>query len=92
MGVFLLAGLLDIAFGVAFLAAPVPPEIQELKTGNANMELQTTRGERVPPGISFLLLASGITLIATTRPGRRKPEPLSCASSITCERPGNTTP
>jgi|HubBroStandDraft_6_1064221.scaffolds.fasta_scaffold54332_5 hypothetical protein len=71
--VFLFAGLLDIALGLAFLAAPLPPaEIQEIKTGDANLELPTTRSERVSPVTSVMLLACGITLIVTARPGRRK--------------------
>jgi hypothetical protein len=93
MRIFLLAGLLDIALGVAFLAAPFPPaEIQEIRNGDASVELPTTRSERVSPVVSFLLLASGITLIVIAKPRRRKPEPLSTASSpITREAPGNAT-
>jgi hypothetical protein len=54
MRVFLLAGLLEIALGVAFLAAPVA------RTG-----VETTRSGRVPPLISFTLIASGVALTVT---------------------------
>jgi hypothetical protein len=92
MRVFLFAGLLDIALGVAFLAAPLPPAgIQEVGTGDANVELQATRNERVSPLTSFVLLACGITLIVIAKPGRRKPEQLSDTSSpITSQAPENT--
>lgn len=91
--VFLFAGLLDIALGVAFLAAPLPPaEIQEVKPGDTSVELQTTRSERVSPVTSCVLLACGITLIVIAKPRRRKPEPPSTtASPITHEDPGSTT-
>jgi hypothetical protein len=93
MRVFILAGLLDIALGVAFLAAPLSPaKIQEIKTGEANMVLQTTRSEHVSPVVSFVLLACGITLIVTAKPRRRKLEGLSNTSSpVTREAPWNAT-
>lgn len=94
MRVFLFAGLLDIVLGLAFLAAPIfPAEIQEVKSGDAHAALQTTRSEPVSPVTSCVLLACGIALIATAKPGRRKPEPRSTPSSlITREGPGSTTP
>jgi hypothetical protein len=89
--VFLFAGLLDIALGVAFLAAPLPPaEIQEVKTGDANVE-QTTRSEHVSPVTSVVLIACGITLIVTANPRRRKPERMSnTPPPITPDTPGST--
>ena len=75
---FLLAGLLEIALGIAFLAAPVSrTEIPDSNTEDANFDanigMQTTRSERVSPIISFILIASGITLtVAKARPGRRR--------------------
>lgn len=71
---FLLAGLLEITLGVAFLAAPVSrTEILDSNTKDANIGMQTTRSERVSPIISFILIGSGITLtVAKARPGRRK--------------------
>jgi hypothetical protein len=90
MRVFLLAGLLDIAFGLALLAVPLPPAAIQ-GSGNANMELQTIRSERRSPLTSVILLACGIALIVTARPGRRKPEPLLTKSSpITLQAPGST--
>ena len=90
---FLFAGVLDIALGLAFLAAPFSPaKIREIKTGDANMELQATRSERASPVTGFVLLACGITLIVAARPGRRNPEQLPYTSSpIPRERPENTT-
>jgi len=87
MRVFLVAGLLDIVLALAFLAAPLSPaEIQEVRTGDANVELQAVRSERVSPVTSFILLACGITLMITAKPRRRKPELLSATSSpLTCE-------
>jgi len=74
--VFLLAGLLEIALGVAFLAAQVPrAEIPHSNTGDANIGMQATRSERASPIISFILIGSGITLlVANARSGRRKPD------------------
>ncbi len=94
MRVYLFAGLLEIALGVAFLAAPLPrAEIQKIETGDANTGVQTTRSGRVSPIVSFVLLASGITLTVTGISRRRKPEQLSyTASPISREAPGNTTP
>jgi len=67
MRVFLLAGFLEVALGVAFLAAPAArTEVPEDKTGDANIGVQSTRGERVPPIISFALIASGIALTGGT--------------------------
>jgi hypothetical protein len=93
-GVVLFAGLLEIALAVVFLAAPLPrAAIQEIKTVDANMAVQTTHSDRVSPIISFVLLASGITLAVTGTSRRRKPERMSYASSpITREIPGKTTP
>jgi hypothetical protein len=74
--VFFSAGLMEIALGVAFLAAPV----QHLENPDSNAEhatigMQTARGEQVSPVISFILIASGIVLtVANARPGRRKPK------------------
>jgi len=78
--VFLFAGLLDIALGIAFLAAPLPPAgIQDIDTHAA---VQTTRIAPVSPVISFLLLASGITLIVTAATRRRKPGQPSHAGGL----------
>ena len=82
MRVFLFAGLLDIVLALAFLAAPLSPaEIQEVRTRDANVELQTTRSERVSPVTSFILLACGITMIVTANPRGRKTEQLPYPSS-----------
>lgn len=91
MRVSLLAGLLDVAFGLAFLAPPLPPAAIQ-GSGEANMELQAARSERASPLTSVILLGCGIALIVTSRPGRRKPEPLSTKSSpIVREAPGSIT-
>jgi hypothetical protein len=80
MRIFLFAGLLDIALGLAFLASPrSPAEIQEI---DANTAMQTNRSAPVSPVISFLLLASGIALIVTSATRRRRPEQPAYASSL----------
>jgi len=82
MRIFLFAGLLEIVFGIGFLIAPLPRAgIQEIASADANIEVQSARGARVSPIISVVLLASGITLIITCAPRRRKPEQPSRASS-----------
>ena len=81
--VFLFAGLLEVALGVVFLAMPLPRAgIQETKSVDANTAVQATRTARVSPIISFILLASGITLTVTGTPGRRKTERMSYSSSL----------
>jgi uncharacterized membrane protein HdeD (DUF308 family) len=91
--VFLFAGLLDIALGVAFLIAPLrPAQIQEIKTGGASVELRTARSERESSVIGFVLLACGITLIVAAKPRRRKPDTLSSMPSPTTRQvPGSST-
>jgi len=71
--VLLLAGLLEFALGVVFLTVPVArTKILEDKTGDANIGVQTTRRERVPPIISLALLASGIALTAANAPRKNR--------------------
>jgi len=54
MRAFLLRGLLELALAVAFMAAPVTRiELVEDKTEDATIEVQSPRGDRVPPIIKF---------------------------------------
>ncbi|MGD1022038.1 MAG: hypothetical protein ABR880_04590 [Candidatus Sulfotelmatobacter sp.] len=63
MRALLLAGLLEFALGVAFLAVPVARiQFVEDRTEDAKIEVQSTPGDREPPIISFVLIASGIAL------------------------------
>jgi len=72
--VFVSAGLVEIALGVAFLAAPVQRiGISESNANVADSAMQTAHSERVSPIISFILIASGIVLtVSNARPGRRR--------------------
>jgi hypothetical protein len=94
MKIFLFAGLLEIVFGIGFLVAPLPRAgVQDFASRDANMEVQPARGARVSPIISVVLLASGIILIITCAPRRRKPEQRSRASSpITRQATRNASP
>ncbi|MFZ0807288.1 MAG: hypothetical protein WAN03_13925 [Candidatus Sulfotelmatobacter sp.] len=79
MRIFLFAGLLEIALGAAFLAAPVPgTEILEVRAGDAIAGVENNHSERVSPLIGFVLLASGIALTVAGTPARiSKTRPVS---------------
>jgi hypothetical protein len=69
MRIFLVAGLLLIVLGIAFLVVPIPHgETQGIKIGGASIGVQSTHSERVSPIISVLLIAGRIVLtIAGTK-------------------------
>jgi hypothetical protein len=69
MRIFLVAGLLLIVLGIAFLVVPIPhSETQGIKIGGASIGVQSTHSERVSPIISVLLIAGRIVLtIAGTK-------------------------
>ena len=69
MRILLCAGLLLIVLGIASLVVPIPRnESQGIKFGGANISLETSHKERVPPVISAVLIAGGTALaIAGTR-------------------------
>jgi hypothetical protein len=63
MKILLLAGLLVIVLGIAFLVVPIPrTETQGIKVGDTNIGVQTSHSERVSPIISVVLIAGGIAL------------------------------
>ena len=66
MKMFLYAGVLLIALGIASLIVPIPSsEKQGIKIGDANIGVQTTHSERISPIISAVLIAGGIALAIT---------------------------
>ena len=69
MKMLLYAGLLLIVLGITSLVVPIPhSETEGIKIGDANIGVQTSHSERVPPIISAVLIAGGIALsIAGTR-------------------------
>jgi len=69
MKTLLYAGLLLIVLGIASLVVPIPrSETEGIKMATANIGVQTSHSERVPPIISAVLIAGGIALsIAGTR-------------------------
>jgi hypothetical protein len=68
---FLAAGVLLLALGIASLVVPIPrSETHGIKVGDTNIGVQTTQNERVSPIISAVLIAGGIALaIAGARKG-----------------------
>ncbi len=71
MRMFLAAGVLLLALGIASLVVPIPrSETHGIKVGDTNIGVQTTQNERVSPIISAVLIAGGIALaIAGARKG-----------------------
>lgn len=63
MKVLLYVGLILIVLGVGSLVVPIPhTQTEGIKIGNANLGVQTTHSERIPPIISVVLIAGGIAL------------------------------
>jgi len=72
MKIFLLAGLLLVALGIASLVVPIPySETHGIKIGDASIGVQTSHSERVSPIISVVLIAGGIALTVAGTRGRR---------------------
>jgi hypothetical protein len=69
MRILLVLGVVLIVLGMASLVVPIPSkESQGIKIGGANIAIETSHKERVPPLISAVLIAGGIALaIAGTR-------------------------
>jgi len=63
MKVLLLAGILMVVLGLASLVVPLPhSESHGVKIGDANIGVQTTHSESVPPVISIVLIVGGMVL------------------------------
>jgi hypothetical protein len=63
MKILMVAGILMVVLGLASLVVPVPhSESHGVKIGDANIGVQTTHSERVPPVVSIVLIAGGIAL------------------------------
>ena len=73
MKMLLLAGIVLVVLGIAFLVVPIPhTETEGIKAGNINLAVQASHSERVSPIISAVLIAGGIALtIAGARARRR---------------------
>jgi len=64
MRMLLWVGLLFVVLGIVSLLVPIPQtDTAGVKVGNVNIGVQTRHSKRVPPIISAVLIAGGISMI-----------------------------
>jgi hypothetical protein len=64
MRMLLWAGLLFVVLGIVSLLVPIPrTDTAGVRAGDINIGVQTRHSERVPPIISAVLIAGGITMM-----------------------------
>ena len=65
-------GLILVILGLASLVVPIPhAERHGISAGPVSLRVQTTTRERVHPGVSAVLIAGGVVLIAIAAGKRR---------------------